>query len=298
MAWNYVNYDVTHFLLTAMYLVLGALATYAWYHRPTSNVSPIQKIFYPLMLFGVTVRAMFMCMQPFIREDDFQIPNQVNILLNTLPSFIFFSNYLIVLFIWVEMYLIFEGKSMSLVHSLPWFFKVIALIMYGIVLVLYVLDFALYPLTYSPVSVYNDLVEYIIGTFDGALFIVFAMAFLIVCICMIIKFQEHNPNFTEEKRRLVLWRVTTVSILVVVCFLIRGAITLFAVNRFNLISGKWWWFDGVYYFGFEIIPITILLFLLRANNNHDHHTYSHSTNIKKQDIVIYPATEYTHLLHN
>ncbi|GAM28039.1 hypothetical protein SAMD00019534_112150 [Acytostelium subglobosum LB1] len=286
MAWNYLNYDITHIVLAALYLVLGGVAVYAWWNRPTSNVSPIQKVFYPLMLFGVLVRALFMMLQPFIRENDIRLPNQANVLLNSLPSFIFFSNYLIVLFIWAEMYLIFDGSSMKVVHRLPWIFNLMAVSMYTTITILYILDFTIYPLSYQPISAFNDTIEYIIGTFDGCCFIFLALAYSVVGTSLIVKFREPHPNFTEDKRRIVVKRVTVVTLLVFICFLIRAAITLFAVNKDNLISGTWWWFDGVYFFSFEIVPITIMLYALRMNNgNSSHYTYAHSTNIKRQDML-------------
>ncbi|EFA86689.1 hypothetical protein PPL_00491 [Heterostelium album PN500] len=298
MAWHYLNYDITHIFLTFTYMVLGAITVYAWYYRPTSNVSPIQKLFYPILLLGVLVRAVFMLMQPWIRESDLQIPNQANIVMNTLPSFLFFSNYLIVLFIWTEMYLIFNGGSMILVHRLPVIFNLIATLMYVTIIVLYALDFALYPLQYRTVSQFSETVEYIIGYYDGICFIVLALAFAGLGLCLVIKFRRPHQNFTEDKRKIILKRVSLVSLLVVVCFIIRAFITLFAVNRFNLISGNWWWFDGIYFFGFEVVPIAIMLYLLRMNNSNsqspNHHIH-YSTNTKKQDFV--KPNEYTQLLH-
>ncbi|KAL6070856.1 Soluble NSF attachment protein alpha isoform [Balamuthia mandrillaris] len=62
-----------------------------------------QKIFHVMLFLGSFIRGLFFALQPFIREGKMTCPNQVNIMLNSLPSFFFFSTYILLLFFWVEL---------------------------------------------------------------------------------------------------------------------------------------------------------------------------------------------------
>ncbi len=54
----------------------------------------------PPLFVVFTVRMVFFLLQPFIMEGEISIPNQYNFIINTTPSFFFFTDYLIVLFLW------------------------------------------------------------------------------------------------------------------------------------------------------------------------------------------------------
>eukprot|EP01133_Synstelium_polycarpum_P017453 gene17453-20826_t len=231
MAWEHVGYDVVHILMSVAYLVTAVFGAIAWHNRPLTNVSPIQRFFYPLLLFGCLVRAVFMMMQPWVRENSLNLPNQANIILNSLPSFLFFSAYLIVLFVWVEIYLVASGGSHQMIERLPLIFRLIALLMYSSLLTLYILDFSLYPLEYNHLSIFSTTAEQIIGYYDAGCYIATSLAFLFFGICLVIKFRQPQKNFTEEKRLIILRRVMSLSALVVICFAARAFLTIYATQK-------------------------------------------------------------------
>jgi hypothetical protein len=51
-------------------------------------------------IFAIIVRGTWCVLQPFVLESMMDLPNILNLVLQTLPSFLFFSCYLIVLFMW------------------------------------------------------------------------------------------------------------------------------------------------------------------------------------------------------
>ncbi|EGG21873.1 hypothetical protein DFA_01759 [Cavenderia fasciculata] len=278
--WRHEDYDIVHFILAGLYIVLGILCLSIYFKRPKQNTSTIQKIFYPSLLCAVTVRAFFMAMQPIVREGLLpSFPNQVNVILNIAPSFVLFSAYLIVLFIWVEMYLIASGGS-TIIHKLPYIFYVLSFFMYSAVIALFIADFVLYPPQFNAISSYSNPIEKAIGIYDGCCFILTSLAFLFFGFSIIFKFRSQQKNFTEERRMIILKRVSALTALIVVCFAARACITIFAAVKMNLISGTWWWFDGAYYCGLEIVPISIMLYLLKmghSNNSNGHHHHPINT---------------------
>jgi len=267
--WEYENYDIIHFIVSFLYLMLSFFCVYSFIKRPNKTRQVLsQLIFYPLLFIGVTVRAVFMFLQPFIREQEFiQIPNQINILLNSLPSFNFFTIYLVVLFIWIEIYFLFRGSVVS-IRRLPTIFNTITILMYLCLITLYIIDFTMYPLQSNPISAFINLPELIIGYYDASCFIVASLLFVFFGVSLIFRFRSpHQKNFTEEKRKIILKRIAGLTILTVACFICRATITLFALIKMNSISGEFWWFDGVYYILFEIIPLWIMIYLLRMDKN-------------------------------
>lgn len=86
---------------------------------------------------GCLVRATFFSLAAFIRENMVNLSNR-DVILNSLPSFLFFSVYLIILFLWAEIY---HSDSQKKVENfMPAIFVVISCIQYGALFVLYTLD--------------------------------------------------------------------------------------------------------------------------------------------------------------
>ncbi|KAN0047636.1 hypothetical protein ACTA71_002020 [Dictyostelium dimigraforme] len=261
------RYDITHFILSFLYFLLTIFCVISFIKRPKKHANTQQFVFYPLLILGVIVRSVFMFLQPFVMEKAMNLPNQANILLNSLPSFTFFSTYLIVLFIWVEIYIISYGHSIRSIRNLPTVFNICTCIMYIVLIVLYILDFTLYRPDYSDaVSAFRTLPEVIIGYYDVSCFILASLLFLFFGISLVVKFRRQQKNFAEDKRKVILKRITILTGLICFCFILRAAITLFSLVHLHLIS-MYWWFDGAYFSMLEVIPLSIMLYLLQVDRN-------------------------------
>ncbi|KYQ92251.1 hypothetical protein DLAC_07098 [Tieghemostelium lacteum] len=265
--WHHYNYDVVHFILSFLYLILALFCLYSFLKKLRQQNNSNQQIFYPLLFVGVLIRAVFMFLQPFVMEDELQLPNQANFILNSLPSFLFFTIYLIVLFIWVEIYLITYGATTTTIRRLPIIFNSLVVTMFAALAVLYILDFTLYPLKYDSISAEITKPEIIIALYDCCCFITASGFFFFFGIRLVFKFRKQQKTLTEEKRHIIVKRITGLTILIVLCFLIRASITLYSIFIMNFISGQWWWFDGAYFFTLEIVPLWIMLYLLTMDKN-------------------------------
>jgi len=62
------------------------------------------QLFMGLIVVGTTGRLFFFALQPLLIEQVLEISSGVNIILNTIPSFILFSAYMLLLMFWMELY--------------------------------------------------------------------------------------------------------------------------------------------------------------------------------------------------
>jgi len=106
--WLDPKYDIVHYLLSGLYIFLLFLCFGVVVRLISQNHWNLrwQKLFHPLLMAGCLIRATFFGLQPFIMEDEVRIDNKLNLILNTLPSFLFFCQLLD--------YSIFVGGNLSL----------------------------------------------------------------------------------------------------------------------------------------------------------------------------------------
>jgi len=220
-----------------------------------------QRYFHPVLMMGCLIRAVFFALQPLIMENQITIGNTINLILNTLPSFLFFSNYLIILFLWAEIYHYAHEEIHVGIAKLRPIFISITVLMYGVIVLLYLLNYFLYPPHYLNVSQTSNYVEMTIEFFGGSIYALTSIGFILYGIRIYFKFSS-IPIYTITRKQ-VLRKIQVITVLVSMCFFIRSAIVI--VAGFQDISA-YWWFDGVYYFFLELVPLFLMLTLLHGDN--------------------------------
>jgi len=260
--WIAPRYDFVHYALCGLYIFLLFLCFGVVIRLITQNRWNLrwQKIFHPLLMTGCLIRATFFGLQPFIMEADLRIDNKLNMILNTLPSFIFFSNYLIILFLWAEIYHYAHEDSHVGIAKLQPIFLLICALMYGIVCTLYVIDFIVYSPDYVSVSINSNPVETTILLFDVFIYALTSLGFILYGVRIYFKFSS-VPIYTNTRRQ-VLRKIEVISMLVSLCFIIRCAVVILGVTT-NM--SAFWWFDGIYYFLLELLPLVLMLQLLHGD---------------------------------
>jgi len=261
--WTDPRYDIVHYLLSGLYIFLLFLCFGVVVRLISKNHWNLrwQKLFHPLLMAGCLVRATFFGLQPFIMENEVRIDNKLNLILNTLPSFLFFANYLIILFLWAEIYHYAHQESHVGIERLQPIFIVITGLMYGVVAVLYCLDFILYPPHYLNVSESSNPVESTIYLFGVAIYTFTSIGFLLYGIRIYFKFSS-VPIYTNTRKQ-VLRKIQVISMLVSFCFITRSALIILGI-LVNM--SEFWWFDGVYYFFLELVPLVLMLQLLHGDS--------------------------------
>jgi len=257
------RYDLVHITLAALYILLFLLCFTVVIRLVIKGNWNLrwQKFFHPVIMLGCLIRATFFLLQPFIMEHVLNLQNQVNMVLNTFPSFLFFTNYLIILFLWAEIYHYASEASHVGIEKLKPIFLVITLSMYSVVAVLYSLDFILYPPQYLNVSMAQTKVERAVYIFGVSIYTLTSVGFILYGIGIYFKVSS-MPVYTNTRKQ-VLRKIQVISMLVSLCFITRSGIIVAGVI-FPL--SVYWWFDGVYYLIWELVPLVLMLQLLHGDS--------------------------------
>lgn len=258
--WKYVRYDSFHFVLVFVYIVVMVVGTFmfAKYHYHS-------KIFKIMMLLGIAVRFIFFAMQPFIIEDILMISNSINVALNALPSFFFFSAYIMILFFWMQIYKTNQPHKIKTIDRRVLLFLIISnSIMYGTVIILISLDFVfgggLNVSDHSGVPSATNKYETGLFSLAAVLYITVSIGFFFYGYYAFRYVYYENMEVSLqrlEQRKKLLRKVALITLVCMSCFVLRAGITLLALFYAKLDAG--WWLDGIYYIGLEVIPIIMML---------------------------------------
>lgn len=183
----------------------------------------------------------------------------------TLPAFIFFSCYLLILFLWIEIYNDISGLNTRFLK--PIFFITQGL-MYLTLFTLYtlniVLNFEKKPKLRHPFSVESP--------FEKAIHILISCIYFFSAIGFLIYGSRFYCNLTREKRPLlarfrqtVLPTIRNLTIICSFCFIVRGVLT-FSNGIVDWPRGKWW-VDPFYFLFLEIIPIVLMIVVLKPSTS-------------------------------
>jgi len=260
--WTNLRYDITHFVLSFLYAVLFGISTFMFARYQYNS-----RTFKGLLITGILIRCFFFGMQAFIMENILLLNNSINVMLNTLPSFFFFSGYMVLLFFWMQIYKTNQPYNLKTMDSKIWIIFLISnSVMFGTAGILYVLDFTkgagILVNNHSPVPTAQNDYEKGVFMFGAILYILVSAGFFVYGYYALRYVYYENIEWSLkhlEARRLLLRRVAAITLVCMGCFIIRASITLLALFDKDL---DWsWWLDGIYYLLLEIVP---LLMMLRA----------------------------------
>jgi len=275
-------YDGVHIILSVLYfiLVVFCITNIVRLWSKIQRQLPWNRIFYPLLLAGCIIRCVFNFLQPFSMEKELYIPEQIDNILSFLPSFIFFTTYLLILFRWAEIYhlaLPHHSSTQLSITTTPTtssnsvtlrriFFTLIT-IMYLSVVSLFIVDFTMYPLVVKPYSETSNVIEKVIGLYDASLYLLTSLGFVVYGVKIFHSFRNknyysHSGYQLSPARNIVIRRIVIITVLVVFSFSTRGCIAIWSVICMPGVS-EMWWFDFAYYCSLEIVPLLLMLRILR-----------------------------------
>lgn len=204
-------------------------------------------------------RSVFFYIVPFNSSQIFHIPNKAAFVLGTMPPFLFLSCYILILFLWAEIYHEIDVNSQKKLQLI--YFGTQGLL-YGLVVILFLVDIFTTPSEYKSQVEIGSPPERAVMVIDASLYIVTALAFLVYGICFWYKFTHVNRALLVKMRHSILPKVKYFTALCSLCFLVRGGLTL--SNAISNWPSYFWWFDLCYYLLLEIVPICMMLLILRA----------------------------------
>lgn len=188
------------------------------------------------------------------------IPNSVNFIMGTLPPFLFLACYMLILFLWAEIYHEVTGEQEK---KMKYIYFGIQGVLHGLVIISFIVNAATAPVTISHQVTINEPLERAVMIIDAILYILTALGYLVYGIGFYYKFTRVNRALLAKMRRTILPKVKYMTALTSLCFFVRGGMTL--SNAFSNWPNAFWWFDSFYYIILEIVPVILMLFILRAS---------------------------------
>lgn len=278
-----LTYDVVNQLLAYLYLTVFSVAAMLTMRLRQASWWPPswQKIFHSIILVGSFVRFLFFALQPWIREDEFTMSNSVNIVLNSFPSVLFFTTYLLLLFFWAELMRVSHSPAHqanarpSTVGTRPYYLT-LATITLAIAVVLYIIDNAMYGDRTSNISHISTPVEHVIWFYLVFLAFLTVMGFVYFGFRMIrmVLFMGHSSSDTmipwkslSQPRRTILIKVAVISTVCTITFLCRAiADTMATISTFSGLFARSWWINLGYFLVLEVLPLILILYVLRLSS--------------------------------
>lgn len=256
---------VDHYALAGLYgfVMLLSIAALVRLYFASKLEFRWQKFFHPLMITGLFIRMFFFILQPLIMTHQLHISNGVNTIINLLPSFLFFSDYMIVLFLWAEIYH-FESSPKGL-KKLRAVFWIITILMYGALLALFILELTITKRVYTNALMVENPVEKSLMIYLAVIYITTCVGFILYGGLIIWRISKMSPiliggsNISPIRRRL-LYRIIAITAVVSLSFIVRGILSI--LTLWVHFSAGSYWFDPVYFILLELLPLLLMIWLL------------------------------------
>eukprot|EP01116_Phalansterium_solitarium_P002253 TRINITY_DN12141_c0_g1_i1.p1 TRINITY_DN12141_c0_g1~~TRINITY_DN12141_c0_g1_i1.p1 ORF type:complete len:283 (-),score=72.27 TRINITY_DN12141_c0_g1_i1:7-855(-) len=244
--WSELAYDIVHFLLCLCYIGLFLVSVYMFrYFRYQSSY------FKAIFLLGVFVRVIYFLSLPLIRESVLVISQPVEFVINTLPAFIFFSAYMLLLMFWVELYHVQKISSaiqLTLVAT--------NVVMYAAVVALYGLDF--HSLRDTPPDSAISPFENAVLILILSLYVLFSIGFFAYGYYSFKYGRGASVQFRSGLRRRIMRKIGFITLVCMAAFLLRAGMVLWNVLQPALFGDRWW-IDAIYYVVLEVVPTCLML---------------------------------------
>eukprot|EP00126_Sphaerothecum_destruens_P006135 Sdes_comp19234_c0_seq1m10148 len=181
--------------------------------------------------------------------------------MNTLPSFVFVSTYMILLFFWAEIY--HAGRSECLntsIHRFRPLFIAINVFLYSIMFLIYFFDISATPLKYSTPMSDHFLRYEICGIYFGGL-VYFCLALSYLIYGGLIYQRLDKIKCHSVFRAKLLHKVKFITLLLSFCFLSRSLVVFFSSQiRFAFVES--WWFYIIYWISTEVFCLSLMFHIL------------------------------------
>eukprot|EP01116_Phalansterium_solitarium_P025029 TRINITY_DN9383_c0_g1_i1.p1 TRINITY_DN9383_c0_g1~~TRINITY_DN9383_c0_g1_i1.p1 ORF type:complete len:289 (+),score=38.90 TRINITY_DN9383_c0_g1_i1:73-939(+) len=272
------EYDIAHFVLSFLYFVVCFVSLFTlWRLRRAEKLSKRwQSWFHFFLCLGSAVRCGFWALQPFVMEGTVRISDPVNTMLNMMPSFLYFSDYLIILFLWVEIY--HNETSQTDVMQMRTVFFVFSILTYVVVVALLVINYVFHNSEYTDYVGVHTLTEKLIMMLDVSLYLSLAFGFLIYGFLIWRRVVVGTPILRQSTKS-VLRKIQLITAIVSLCFMVRAGIVIWETFYMPNFS-SYWYTDLAYFVGLEFIPLLLMLFVL-------HREPSRSTNHLQENSPLF-----------
>jgi len=219
-------------------------------------------LFYPLVLVGCLLRTVWVVIGPLLDYGVICVFDQARVVINSIPSCLFFSAYLIVLFSWASFYHnSYESESPNSLEKIRNTFLGITIIMYTAIVTLYLIDFVIYPIQCTTPFVGSPLILTLTGLYFSFIYMSSGIAFAVYAILISRKMRTTSPG-TQEKSE-ILKKIKLFTTFMVFVFLVRCGFVVWdavaALPHYLVI-------EPIYYLILELIPLAIMIKILKMDS--------------------------------
>eukprot|EP01135_Chromosphaera_perkinsii_P004083 Nk52_evm2s269 gene=Nk52_evmTU2s269 len=268
---EYFEWTLTFAVVALSYCFLFVLAVHSFLEEYEKHQNPIggvkpggwswQRAFHGLLAFGSMIRILYNGLGALLVWKDILIPFQIVYILNTLPSFVFISTYLILLFFWAEIYHAgrSECSSTSILRFRP-LFIVVNCVMYVMMFILYYFDLSSMPWKYSTPMGDNFMQYEICGIYFGAIvYLSVALSYLVYGGLIYMRLEKIRAESIVRTK--LIKKVKFITLLLSFCFIARSLVTLLS-SRKNYAFIETWWFYLIYWLLTEIACLVLMFHIL------------------------------------
>ena len=216
--------------------------------------------FFVFVILGSTLRGCWALFDPLMLQGSMHISNRTDLFLDFCPSVLFFSCYVVLLFLWVELYHYPARGSGMRIHRLRVHLLIVLALMFGVFGVLFILDAVLYSSPSVPISGPANIVERILILYTAAIYVICCVAFSVYGLLVLVPLWRSQGGLGfSPKRRDMLLRLLGLTMLIMCIFALRAAMVFIGFfANWSFVS----YFDLLYYLTCEICPILIMFFIL------------------------------------
>jgi len=259
----------TLYLIFCVFSVVQIIRTVKNHSTHKSNGKSWGYFFYPLVFVGTTSRAAYMLILA-ISDNPQYVMNEILLLLNMLPTFAFFSGFLVILFCWAKIYHnSFENDGPLKFSKLRGIMLLINGAIFSIAFALYIVDVIKYPI-YNYYTTLDSPTRKAMQYYSAALFVMASIGFITYAIRINkrMKVIRSGPEIAKK--------IYYITIVLVIEYLLRAAVEILDIM---------WsiWTDLtvelLYYAFLDLVPLCLMMYILKmssAGKNNDRLTqYSH-----------------------
>lgn len=219
-------------------------------------------LFYPLVLIACVLRTVWVVLGPLLDFEYICMYDQARLIINSVPSCLFFSAYLVVLFSWASFYHnSYEVESPGSLEKIRNAFIIITVIMYTAVFTLYLVDFVLFPVKCTVPFVSSSLISTITGLYFSAIYLCSGFGFAVYAILISRKMTAVSPTSMEKTE--VLKKIKLFTSFMVIVFMVRCVFVIWdALDELP----HYLVIEPIYWLGLELIPNAIMIKILKMDS--------------------------------
>jgi len=259
-------YSISHYVLASEYAIfLFVELVIVVNHIRYQNLSKgWQKSFHICLLLGLLGRTVFMAIQPLQLKGYIHLEDRVNYVMNAVPAYLFFTDYSVVLFLWVEIY---HANPLLPDLNLRRFkkpFYVTNAVMYVVLCAFYAAFFISKADNWDPVALTTGPWMMGLQLLTASIYLLLAVFYAHYGGQIYRKLRGRTSSLIVSRTRSVAGRVLLITLIVALVFSVRTAFTAWAA--FSDLSGSFCLTDWLYFTTLEVIPLGLLLVVLHKRN--------------------------------